>query len=229
MKQGTSHFNFRDDSHKFDIYIDLEFTGFDPIKNEVIELGAVVCERGKFDILDSFVKRMKPAIMSDNMWDEGAEKVHGISREVLLGEADQRDVLIEFLRFLVPFRNQDNKPQLFVSHANRMKTSTIDYRFLEWAYRKNDLEYSFWKVFKEDYVLSTISMALDCGYGKKQLFDDNGNPVYTKTGRPKLEGNGLAIWSKRAEFELEHHTAISDAIGCMKVREFLTNNHGLQK
>lgn len=145
-------------------------------------------------------------------------------------------VLTRLLHFMKPYKT-DGK-QLFICHANRQtffneekneyNWGMIDYHFMEHGYRAQGLQYSFWKMFDLDYCLSTIWLAKQLGYGEQQARDENGQLLFTKSGRPKKEGNGLAIWAKRIGFNLDHHTAESDTLCCVRVREHLTLNHGLE-
>lgn len=224
------------EGHNYTFYCDLETTGGDPIRHEVIEICVLVTRRGEFEVIDKFYSLVRPSQINDVTWTYGAQKVHGYTPEQAREFPDRLKVAYDFLLFCDKYRNKEAKiPQLFVCHAlkhsfwndktNEQSYGMFDYRFLEWFFRKisDDYYWSFLKVFDLNYCLSTIWLARELGYGQKHLIE-NGKPQFTKSGKPKKEGNGLAIWSKRAGFELEHHKAESDTYGCLYVHKFLEEN-----
>jgi DNA polymerase III epsilon subunit-like protein len=225
----TFLFSYKE-GHRFTFYVDLETSGGDPIRNDVIEICCLVTRRGEFEVIDKFHSYVRPEQINSVTWSQRAQEVHGITPAQAMTFPERRKVAIDFLNFLVPYKHEENFAQLFVCHAmaqsffdqkeNETKWGMFDFNFLDWLFRKEKLNYSLYKVFNPTYLLSTIWLAQKLGYGNDQLYID-GVPQYTKSGRPKKEGNGLAIWSKRAGFELEHHKAESDTFGCLYVHKFL--------
>lgn len=171
---------------------DTETTGFSKINNDLISLS---CEIRDFDwdLHDETTLYAKPT--AKKRWSESAEKVHGFSFEQACSFDDPRKTAIKLLHFLKPFKHDRNLPILFVSHD----LNGFDWGFMEWLYRWQDLQYSFWKVFNYEYRLSTISMARDQGHTE----------------------NKLNVWADRIGFELDHHEAKSDRIACSKVFKHL--------
>jgi DNA polymerase III epsilon subunit family exonuclease len=106
------------------VSIDVETTGLDPRKDQIVELGAVKVLDGK--IVDEWgtlvhVKRTIPL---------GARRVHGISNAMLIGQPPIGDALPPFLQFL--------GDGALVEHSWK----AFDVLFLEQAYgRKLDAPY----------------------------------------------------------------------------------------
>lgn len=192
----------------------------------------MVTERGKFEIIDKFHSYVRPSQINHVTWSKAAEEIHGISPEKAENFPQRILVAHDFLSFCKPYKDENNFPQLFVCHAlrqgfwneekNEKQWGMFDYHFMEWFFRKlgDQWHYSWLKVFNQEYCLSTIWLAEQHGYGKDQLIID-GKPQWTKSGKPKREGNGLAIWSKKIGFELKHHEAESDTECCLRIHEYL--------
>lgn len=237
IDQATTHLFKTTQGHKYTFYVDVETTGGDPIRNDLLEICCLVTEKNKFEIIDKFHSYVRPRQINQFTWSEHAEAVHGISKDRARSFPETRQVAYNFLMFCDKYRDKrNNSPQLFVCHALRQsflnaKTNEkvwglFDFRFMEWFFRKETESeswyYAFSKVFNDSYCLSTIWLAQQLGYGKDQLKDENGNLIYTKSGRTKFEGNGLAVWAKRINFDLSHHSAESDTECCLRVHEFLS-------
>lgn len=60
--------------------VDLETTGFNPAKDRIVQMAAVVMD-GTGNVVDSFDTVVKPE--SPSQYEHGAEHVHGISREMV--------------------------------------------------------------------------------------------------------------------------------------------------
>ena len=65
---------------------------------------------------------------------------------------------------------------------------------------------SFFKVFKDDYKLSTVNMARKLG----------------------IEENSLDIWARRLNIELDHHEVESDTNVCYQTFKHLVENANVQ-
>lgn len=171
---------------------DTETTGFSKLNNDLISLS---CEIRDFDweLKDEITLYAAP--QARKRWSESAEKVHGFSYEEASSFDDPRKTAIKLLHFLKPFKHDRNLPILFVAHD----LNGFDWGFMEWLYRWQDLQYSFWKVFNYKFRLSTIEIARAQGF----------------------TGNKLNEWADRIGFELDHHEAKSDRIACSKVFKYL--------
>jgi len=169
-------------------FVDLETTGFCPIRNDVLEAVVLVVNESD-EIINKWKGNSRPDF---NHW--GGEHVHGISAHAAAKFPTRREFCISFLQFLVPYKDEINRTHDFFYHGK----NRFDYRFFEWAFRKEDLQYSFWKVFSEEKVHSTI-------------------PRGTKN-------NSLDVWAKRIGFNIKHHDAESDVYCCFEVYKYLKVN-----
>jgi DNA polymerase III epsilon subunit-like protein len=172
--------------------IDTETTGFTPLNNDIICLS---CEIRDLDwsLKGEFTGYYSP--QTKKRWSPHAEKVHGFSYEEACSFDHPRVTDIKFLNFLKEFKTDDNKPILFVAHDK----NGFDFKFTEWSFRWHDLQYSFFKVFNQEYRVSTVKMGEIAGYPK----------------------NKLNIWAERIGFDLDHHEVKSDRIACSKVFKHL--------
>lgn len=134
-------------------------------------------------------------------WTSKAEEIHGFSYGEAMAFPETRKTAIEILYFLLPFKQQDNSPLLFVSHD----INSFDFRHLESFFAFENLKNSFDKVFNIKNKESTINMARNAGYSD----------------------NKLDIWADRIGFELDHHEAESDRKACSKVYRFLKEQNGM--
>lgn len=174
------------------IYCDVETTGFDPIRNDVVSIALVVTDEA-LTIKGEFYETVKPDF--NKFYSDEAEKIHGFSKSQLKKFQEPRKLCINILNFLKPFKDENNFPRLFVSHSLRQ----FDYLFMEWLFRKQNLHFSMWKVLSQDKQRSTIKIAREQGY---------------KT-------NKLNIWAERLGFDLKHHDAVSDTRCCLEVDKYL--------
>lgn len=178
---------------------DTETTGFSKINNDLIVISAEIRDFN-YDLKDEITLYAAPK--NKERWNKHAEKVHGFSYEEARLFPNPRKTSIELLHFLKPFKHKRNLPLLFISHDN----NAFDFNFIEWLYRWENLQYSYWKVFNRDYRLSTVKMGKEAGY----------------------EQNKLNIWAERIGFDLDHHEAGSDRRGCSKVFKYLIEqNNGM--
>jgi DNA polymerase III epsilon subunit-like protein len=178
-------------------YCDVETSGFDPIRNDVISLALVVTDR-ELNVKGEFYETAKPEF--NKFYSEEAEKIHGFRQRDMYKFQSRRQLCENLLKFLKPFKSEINVPNLFVQHA----LGQFDYKFIEWAFRKEELQYELWKVLRQDYQRSTITEARKLGF----------------------KNNKLNEWADRLEIHLNHHIAIEDARLCMEVDKFLLNNSG---
>lgn len=169
------------------IAIDIESTGFNPHKNDIIQLAAV-------EILDdltigrTFETKLRP--VRPQYWTEGAEKIHKITKFEAMRFPERREGIMEFMKWLLPL-----KPMFqlgFVYHGK----NNFDYNFVKAAFVGEILHDSFFKAFSDEMVYST------CDLSAEWL---------------KLENNKLNTVCKALKIDLNHHEALSDAIACAKI------------
>lgn len=183
-----------DETHLF--FCDVETTGFDPIRNDVISCCIIVldCE---FNRVGEFYETARPEF--NKFYSEDAEKIHGFTRDILKGFQHPRGFCINLLKFLNDFR-APGKWHPFIYHALEKRNSwKFDYHFMEWMFRKQNLQWSWFKMFDDRFTQSTITMARNMGYSNNRLND----------------------WADRLGFDLNHHDAKSDTECCAEVYKFL--------
>lgn len=195
------------------IVVDVETTGLDPIVNDIIDISLFVIN-DQFEIIDEFRQTVKPDPINSITWDQEAQNVHGYTKKDVSVFMNRKKFCIKLLHFLVPHKNEDNSPLEFICHAlpekffdpNRKQFSWphIDYHFLEWAFRKENLERSFFKVFSTNNITSTIKLA------RKH------------TGNHR--GHKLNVWAENIGFKLDHHNAKSDALACLELYKYFMEN-----
>jgi len=190
---------------------DAEFTGLDPIRNDLLEVCILVADKN-YNLIDSFYSQVRPELINDVTWESEAQQVHGISKRKAKTFPRRRDFCISLLWFLKPYLNSEN---IFVCHAlpekffdkrrGQMSWRFIDYYFLEWAFRKENLQWSFWKIFSCDKLISTIQLA--------------------RKHSGEYRGHSLDKWVKVINFDLNHHTAESDAMACYELFKFFKSDN----
>lgn len=185
------------------IVCDVETTGFQYQKHDVIQIGAVILNKyNKIEkTFSCFLRPERP-----ESWTIGAEKAHGIPMSQAMTFPERRKSLLEFMQFIFPYINFF--PLEFIYHANK----PFDFDFMKHTFGKELLHSSFQKAFTEEKLTSTM-----------HLFKDVvGNSVKKK---------GLKDICNYWNIELDHHNALNDAIAtakiyeiCMRTLEFRENN-----
>jgi len=177
--------------NKYLAFVDCETSGLCPIRNDIVSLAMIITDtKGKE--LDRFYQKCRPEF--NVYYSKEAERIHGFTRDTLKGFQERRELLISLLWFLVPYLSDSSIP--FIFHAN----GKFDYKFVEGAFRKEDLQYSFWKVFNHSNTISTINLAKKIKWYKK---------------------NSLDAWAERLNLKLEHHNALSDTLCCKELYFYL--------
>lgn len=186
--------------NEFIAIIDTETTGFSKLDHDLISLSIEVRDYN-WDLKDD--KTLYASPQTKTRWTPKAEEIHGFSYDEACSFDHPRKTAISLLQFIKPFKTDDNKPLLFVSHD----LNGFDFGFIEWMYRWQGLQYSVWKVFQDKFKLSTINMAREQKYQK----------------------NKLNNWADRLDFKLNHHEVKSDRMACSKIFKYLIeNNHGME-
>ena len=179
--------------------IDLETSGLSPIMNDVISLGLAVVD-STLNTIDSHYLKMKPDIYKGVNESNVATEVHGFTLAEMACFPDRRESLIELLHFLKKYKCPHNSTRPLFYHA----LNGFDYLFLEWAFRKENMQYSMWKIFDFPHAHSTILLGRSLGY----------------------EGNSLKEWSKRIGKEkFNHHNALDDAFMCGNILRYINKAH----
>lgn len=182
----------------YSFVIDFETTGFCPIRNDIISMGLVVVD-DKLKVIDTLYLKFKPDIYKWMNEDNVATNVHGFKLSEMVFFPERRVSLIQLLNFLKKYKCPLNNTRPLFYHA----LNGFDYLFLEWAFRKEDLNYSLWKVFDYPTSHSTVLLARSLGY----------------------EGNKLDQWASRLNEKFNHHDALDDAMMCAKLIQYINKNH----
>jgi len=176
----------------FNIYIDIESSGFNPIRNDVTSIGVIVTD-DLFNIQSQFYSTVKPDI--NKFTSDEALAISGFTRQALLLHKPRREACIDIMKFLKPYLSTE--PQMMISHT----VNCFDWRFLDWLFRKEDLNFNLYKILRHDYQLSTIKMARDLGHSNNQLGE----------------------WAKRLDLTFNHHNALDDALMCFNIHKHLAD------
>lgn len=183
----------------YSFVIDYETTGFDAIRNDGITLGVDVLNHN-LESIDQAYFKFKPDLYRWMNEDNVAAHIHKFSLKEMLFFPERRDGLIGLMKFLLPYKCPKNLPRPLFYHSDNKH---FDYRFLEWAFRKENLEYSLWKIF--------------------QL--QNSHPIITLGRSLGYEKNSLEVWGERLGETFNHHNALSDAKMSSKVIRYILNNN----
>ena len=138
-------------------FIDVETTGFDPNKHEIIELAVVLCkqidrenEGANIEVIKEYEWKIKMERPEDA--DEGALRVNHYNETDWLFAIDLKSAMIEFAKV--------TEGAVFVSH-----NLTFDYSFVSKAFEKTGVDNKMY--FGK---LDTISIAFARLYDVKQPF-----------------------------------------------------------
>lgn len=132
------------------LVIDIETTGFNKYKDDIIQLGCV-------EVLDDFTlgreynTYLRP-IFPENF---SSQDIHGINLTTAMLAPTRRDALIDFMYWLLPLK--DKFPLQFIYHG----TGHFDFEFLKHAFVAESFHEQFHKIFKKDMVINTASMVTE--------------------------------------------------------------------
>lgn len=167
---------------------DTEFTSFDKVGGDILATGLV-------EILEDLTLGREQvfysAPTSAKYFTEGARKIHGFSYFKAQTFPLRRESCISMLQWLKPL--MPLFPLSFVYHG----TGRLDHSWLQWHFRKEDLDQSFNKAFPEAQVESTLSMA--------------------RNHLKQLESHKLNVLADFYGIKLDHHDALSDARACAQI------------
>lgn len=142
------------------VFCDIESTGLDPMRNDIISCALIVSDREYGRLCDISIN-IKP--LNYGFWSEDAEKIHGYNRATTESFQHPFDACIKILNFLKPFKGK--YPIRFIYHAN----SPFDWHFMRNMFWKQDMEYSLYKVINWKNLESTMKMARASGHKKVSL------------------------------------------------------------
>jgi DNA polymerase III alpha subunit (gram-positive type) len=140
------------------LFNDVETTGFDYLRNDVIVWSGVVTDL-ELNVLAKKTIKIKP--YSQKFY--GAEKIHGISYQEAFHFMPLRQAVFEIFAFLKPFKTDD--PLTFVEHS----LNYFDFHMNVGMFLKEDLLFPMRKFIQQKHSISTIDIAKDCGYKNNKL------------------------------------------------------------
>lgn len=171
------------------IVADFETSGRSPWHHDIISAGLCVLN-DDLEIIDKFYDVCCP--WNVRAFDHETTAIHGFTLEELKRCQSSLSMNYKIMNFLNPYRNKERIEYVpFVQHSQ----NNFDYKFFHNFFLKNELQFSFYKMFHRDLALSTITI------GRELMF----------------ERNNLKIWCERIGHEFNHHNALSDAIACAKI------------
>ena len=205
------HSNLDDSGNLF--FIDVETTGSCPLSNGINQFGLTVVN-SDLEIIDTYSANVRPPMLNHKTWSKGAEEIHKITFEETMSFMSNKDFCLELLWFMKKYKHKNNLPLKFVCHASENKffnaeekemvMGWIDYNFLEWAFKKEGFEDSFWKIFSEQNRVSTLTMCNKMGFKK----------------------NKLKHWIERLGLDLNNHNALDDSIATFHLYKYIVNYTG---
>lgn len=192
------------------LFFDCETTGFDPITNELIYgYGEFTDEH--LNTIDTITLKVCPESFRSPVWTSEAYEIHRISP----GECRTFPTRKEAVQIALD-KLQHHQPSKFIIHAHPSKIPIkdknskkikgysyphFDWHFLEWMFRKEDMQYELWKILRVEHVLSTITLARVFGESKNKLSD----------------------WAVRLNYPLDHHNPVSDTKCTIELYKYLSN------
>lgn len=183
------------------VFVDFETSGKDPLRNDIIEFGAIVADEA-LQALDEFHSYARPT--ESEWWDEEAEEVHGISKEFLVSQPSIENVISGFHKFLEQFA-----PLSFVCHSGHYPF-VFDLAFLKSAYLKYLSPFDLYSVIG------------DPAFNAFSTVNRSKNYARSVWG---VENQKLSTWMNKLGIEdSKHHSALFDARVCFEVFKFQESN-----
>ena len=180
--------------------VDIETTGLDTFRNEILTLSISAVRIETLEELDSAEFSFKPEYKQ--FWSDEAEKIHGISWEESLAFPDK---LTEWKKVLAFMMNYCSAPQIMVCHALWMG-KYFDSNFIDCQLDLLGLLFEKRKYVKG--TISTISMAKDC----------------VKMGLISTNSFKLNVLCDIYGIGLNHHDAKSDRMACQELFKIFYKN-----
>jgi len=180
---------------------DLETTGLNPWRNEILTLCTIVVDENLKEI-DRVTLNRRPEFLG--FWSEEAEKVHKISIDETNDFDDSKTFISKYIKFL---RNiSPDGGYSFVCHAFpfKNKVDLFDFNFVFSLFWQHDRRASFYNLFPEKKLRSTITR------NKKDALDNWG-----------VENQKLDTWMDFLNIEkTNHHNAEFDSEVCLEVLKY---------
>lgn len=161
-------------------------------EGEILSMSVIVANGKTLEIEDKFVGYIRPQY--PDRWNEHAVSIHGFTKEAAADFPAGAYTLIEFLKFMIRFKNDDNSSIPFVFHG----TNKLDYKMFEQCFTQYRLGSSFYKLFGAEHVISTSDMF----------------KFFTSIFGIRTPDHKLNSMAKTFELTLNHHEVESDTMVC---------------
>lgn len=145
------------------LVIDLEMTGLDPMKHEIIQIGAVLLDKISLQEKQSFMTYIRPTKWRNR--DNQSMKINNIEKELLNTAPSLKEAILEFNQLF-------NKPVIICVWGG-----ILDAIFLQKAYTKCHIPYSF-----DYHVFNIWSLAYPFMAIKNQLKDSTRHAGFSLDG-----------------------------------------------
>jgi len=176
---------------------DGEFSSSNKEHGDVLSLACIIIQAETLEFVDSFVGYGCPRSFVKEAWNPYAENIHGISKAQAKTFPTQRTLAIDLLKFLKPYKNDDDSSMPMIIHAS----SYVDYNFITSMYQKVGIVGSIEKVMTKENVVRTDLIF-------KQFLKQKGLPC-NKTN--------LKLMAQHFGVSLKHHECMSDTEACKTV------------
>jgi DNA polymerase III alpha subunit (gram-positive type) len=145
------------------ICIDVETSGTNPHKHQIVSIGAAIFDTNSFEIIDVLYVELKPD--ADYEWSKAAENVHGLTRDYLEANGVSQEEAVTLLGSLIYEHIGTGKVMLSAHHAN------FDKSFIDALFEKFYMTINWHHVILD---MAPIYAAM-CGiYTSDDIFEMNG-------------------------------------------------------
>lgn len=178
-------------------FVDLETTGFDSWRNEILTLSIGALDYHSLEEIDSLELNFKPKNLS--FWGKGAEEKHGISISEALYFEDKVSSTNKLINFLE--KHSKKGPQILVCHAFDMFS------------RNNFFDVSMLRV-------HMVKLNLETRFNRAIRFFESTDSYFreaSRNGYVKTPDYKLPTLCQIYNIKLNHHEAKSDRVACQEL------------
>lgn len=196
MKYPAEYVKMIEDKFEVIFFVDLETSGFDVLRNEILTASISVCDYKSLEQIEKISLEFKPEHLK--FWSEDAEKVHGITPQKAVTFQDKKQSSREMAAFFKKYKKEGTQP--IVSHAKRFMGAYFDQNFLLHHFMQYDWYFEFRRI---------------CGISQSTI-------DYTRT-IVTLENYRLSTVAKYFNIPLNHHNVESDREACEQIYRICRN------
>jgi DNA polymerase III alpha subunit (gram-positive type) len=173
--------------------IDIETTGLDYWRNEILTLSVSAMQLDGYNELDKELFQFRPT--RPKFFSQESEEIHGISIDQAMNFPEQRKEMKRFLNFLKAYAS---KPQLMVCHA-------------KW----------FGKYFDSAFIDCQLFLTNEIWEKRKYIGKTVSTLTMAQSAKVQSESFSLDSLCKHYQIELKHHDADSDRNACQELFKIL--------